>query len=155
MNELEDRLKVVEIAKSFLNTPYHHMGRVKGAGVDCLTLLACVYEEAGLVDKVEIPYYPKDWHMHRSEERYLNGLLKYAREVSTPLPGDIVLWKFGRCFSHGAIIVKWPIVIHAYSGIGCVYQDTLASDFLRSIDSHIPTKPGQRVERARKFFSFW
>ena len=34
---------------SWIGTPYHHMGRVKGAGADCLTLLAEIYERAGVI----------------------------------------------------------------------------------------------------------
>jgi hypothetical protein len=41
------RLVVVEEARGWLGTPYHHMGRVKGAGTDCLMMLAAVYERRG------------------------------------------------------------------------------------------------------------
>lgn len=154
MNDLENeqRLKVVEVAKSWLKTKYHHMGRVKGAGADCLTLLACVYEESGLIDKIDVPYYPQDWHLHRSEERYLKGLLQYTKEVEIPKPGDIVLWKFGRCYSHGAIVIEWPLVIHSYTGIGCVYQDAEATMFLQSVSENVQEKG---KPRPHKFFSFW
>src|ERR1700733_1848357 len=111
----EQRQRVVSVARSWLGTPYHTGGRVKGnqGGIDCLTLLAEVFAEAGLVDRVPIPYYPHDWHLHRDTERYLEGLLKYTHEIAgPPLPGDITLWKFGRCFSHGAVVTSWPQVIH-------------------------------------------
>lgn len=147
-----ERAKVLEIAKSYLKTKYHHMGRVKQGGVDCLTLLACVFEEAELVPKIEIPYYPQDWHLHRSEERYLKGLLNFTIEVKTPKPADIVLWKFGRCYSHGAIVVEWPLVIHAYTGIGCVYEDAEASLFLKTVAERVSENGNPRPH---KFFSFW
>jgi cell wall-associated NlpC family hydrolase len=69
------RRAVVAEAASWLRTPYHHMGRVKGGGVDCLMLLAEVYEAAGVIPHVEIPFYPPDWHLHRGVERYLEGLM--------------------------------------------------------------------------------
>ncbi len=118
------RLAVVEEARGWLGTPYHHMGRVKGGGTDCLMLLAEVYERAGVVGHVDVPFYPPDWNLHRDVERYAEGLLAYAREVSgPPEPGDIALFKFGRCFAHGAITVEWPKIIHAYVGLGVVYGD--------------------------------
>jgi len=40
---------VIRCAHAWLRTPYHHMGRVKGAGVDYAMLLAEVYSEAGRV----------------------------------------------------------------------------------------------------------
>lgn len=113
---MKDRQRVVEMALSYLKTPYHHMGRVKGAGVDCATLLAEVFYEAGELDvPVEIPYYPFDWNMHRSEELYLNIIEKYCVEFEgqDPLPGDIVVYHFGRTWSHGGIVIKWPTIIHA------------------------------------------
>jgi cell wall-associated NlpC family hydrolase len=147
------RAHVVAVARSWLGTPYHTGGRIKGAGVDCLTLLAEVYAEAGVTPHVDIPYYPHDWHLHRSEERYLEGLLRHACEVGgPPLPGDIALWKFGRCFSHGAIVVAWPVIIHAYVGRACTLEDADAASWL----SHVG-EGGQRALRVRpcRFFSIF
>ena len=52
------RAAVLVEAANWLRTPYHHMGRVKGGGTDCLMLLAEVYEAAGVIPHVEIPFYP-------------------------------------------------------------------------------------------------
>jgi NlpC/P60 family putative phage cell wall peptidase len=110
------RAAVVAEAESWLGTPYHHMARLKGVGCDCLTLLAAVYEAAGVVPVIEIPFYPPDWHLHRGVERYMDGLLAYAHEVDAPAPGDVALFRFGRCFSHGAIVVEWPRICLACRG---------------------------------------
>jgi NlpC/P60 family putative phage cell wall peptidase len=114
---------VVAEAISWIGTPFHHAARVKGAGVDCLMLLAEVYERAGVMAHVEPPFYVADWHLHQNAERYLEGLLAYAREVREPRPGDVALFRFGRTFSHGAIVVAWPRLIHAYWAIGVVWGD--------------------------------
>lgn len=148
---LEDsqRAAVVKIAKSWLGTPYHHMGRIKGAGVDCLTILAETFHEAKLIPKIEVSYYPKDWMLHRDAERYLEGLLKYANEIpGSPKPGDIVLWKIGRCFSHGAIVVEWPIVIHANAG------RNVSLDNIDTVQALKFEKDGKTL-RPTKFFSYW
>ena len=118
------RSAVVEEAQSWIGTPFHHEARVKGAGVDCLMMLAEVYEGAGVVGHIAVPHYPADWHMHRDAERYMEGLLGYARPTEgAPLPGDIALFKFGRVFSHGTIVVEWPRLVHAYWAIGVVWGD--------------------------------
>lgn len=119
------RKSVLAEAREWLGTPYRHMGRVKGCrgGVDCLTLLAEVYARAGIVPAVEIPFYPPDWHLHRGEERYAAGLLDYARPIDRPDPGDVALFRFGRAFAHGAIIVAWPGLIHAWNRAGVVEGD--------------------------------
>jgi cell wall-associated NlpC family hydrolase len=54
----------------------------------------------------------------------MEGLLGYTREIEgPPQPGDIALFKFGRVFSHGAVVVAWPRLIHAYWAIGVVWGD--------------------------------
>ena len=151
--EAIERDKVVKIAKSWLGTPYHHMARVKGVGVDCLTLLAEVFHEAGLVPTVPVEFYPKDWMHHRDNERYLEGLLKYTREIEPdPRPGDIVLWKIGRCFSHGAIVVQWPIVIHACAGLHVMLEDISKSQSLNFIGENTTDRGKPRL---KKYFSYW
>ena len=115
---------VVKEAESWIGTPFHHAARVKGAGVDCLMLLAEVYHHAGLIQPIEPPFYVPDWHMHRDAERYMAGLARYARPLAGPPgAGDIALFRFGRTFSHGAIVTAWPCVIHAYWSIGVVRGD--------------------------------
>ena len=52
--------------------------RVKGGGTDCLMLLAEVYEKAGVIPHVDVPFYPPDWNLHRDAERYLEGIMRYA-----------------------------------------------------------------------------
>lgn len=110
-----NRDKVVEVALTWQRTPYAHMGRVKGAGVDCATLIAEVFHEAGeLAQPLQVDYYPQDWNLHRSEECYLKIIQKYCTEIDgPPLPGDVVVYHFGRTWSHGGIVIKWPMILHA------------------------------------------
>ncbi len=124
LQEAQERLCVVREALSWAGTPYHHQGRVKGSGVDCGQILAAVYEAAGIVDAPEIPQeYPPDWHVHRSEERYLATVERYATNVPDALPGDIVLFRFGRCLSHGGVVIRWPWIIHSYIGVGVILDN--------------------------------
>lgn len=118
------RRAVIDEALTWIGTPFHHAARIKGAGVDCLMLLAEVYERAGIARHVEPPFYVPDWHLHQGAERYMEGLLDYARPIDgPPLPGDIALFRFGRTFSHGAVVARWPRLIHAYWSIGVVWGD--------------------------------
>ncbi len=105
---------------SWLRTPYHHCADVKGAGVDCAMLLVRVYQAAGLVPDFDPRPYSTQWHLHRSEEKYLGFLLQYATQVEEPEPGDVVVYRFGRCFAHGGIVIDWPVIIHAHMAAGNV-----------------------------------
>lgn len=137
------RAEIVAVALAWLNTPFHHAGRVKGVGVDCLQLLVAVYSEVGLLPAVDTGHYPRDWHFHKSEERYLDAVSGHANQVDVPLPGDLALFKFGRCVSHAAIVIDWPLCIHAYFGQGVVEVDAVngaeLAGRLHSFWSLVPT----------------
>lgn len=134
------RERVIAEAHSWLRTPYHHQGRIKGVGVDCATLLCEVYHAAGVTPFIDPTPYEPDWHFHRSTERYLAWLQKFGREVTAPQPGDAAVWKFGRCFSHGAIVIGGSQIIHSYIKQGCVLADMNQSPL-----------QGREV----KFFTLW
>lgn len=128
----QDRERVVAEAMTWLNTPYHPHGRIKGAGVDCVMLLIEVYAACGLIPAVDPGRYAQDWYMHRSEELYLGGVERFADPVDAPEKGDVALFQFGRCISHGAIVVGWPVVIHAFSEQRkVVLSDVSKSDYLK------------------------
>lgn len=124
----QQRQAVIEEARTWLRTPYHHEAGVKGAGVDCAFLLIRVFHACGLIPDIDPRPYPADWALHRDDERYLGWVDRYARRVDVPQPGDIAIWKFGRCFSHAAIVTGWPEIIHAYRREGCVQGDGIAGD---------------------------
>jgi cell wall-associated NlpC family hydrolase len=120
------RAAIVAEAQSWIGTPYRNAQRVKGpkGGVDCLTFIVEVFERAGVIGHYQVPFYPPDWHLHRDVERLLTGVLEYAREIEgPPEPGDIALFRFGRCFAHGGIVISWPRLIHAWNGAGVVPAD--------------------------------
>jgi cell wall-associated NlpC family hydrolase len=108
------RQKVVDEAKTWLRTPWMHEARIKGAGVDCAMFIKEVFVSVGLVPQFDVGSYPTDWMLHRSEERFLFWLDQYGTPIESPLPGDVAVWRHGRTYSHGAIVLDWPLVIHAY-----------------------------------------
>lgn len=155
----EKRQEVVRTAKTWLGTPYHHQARVKHAGADCAMFPLAVYQECGVLPaSFRAPEYSVQWHLHRSEEKYLEALAPVMREITgsaiysgsgdllqvtpepilKPLPADFVIFKFGRAFSHGAIVVKWPIIIHSYIPHGVLLSDA--------------ERDGELIGRERKFF---
>lgn len=106
---------VVAEALTWLRTPYHHLGDIKGVGVDCAMLLVRIYGSVGVIPNDLDPRpYPSDWHLHRSDEVYLGWVTQYGTEVQTPAPGDVAVYRFGRCYSHGSIVVAENTVVHSY-----------------------------------------
>lgn len=145
MMDLSPRQRVVEAARSWLRTPFHDGANLKGVGVDCANLLAQAFEEAGIVRHVEIEPYSPQWFLHHSEEIFIGYILKAgAHEISEDeaQAGDVVMYKIGRCYAHGAIIVDWPRqIIHAHKAARAVVT-------AGGLDGDLLGKP-------RRFFSMW
>mgnify|MGYP000334810130 FL=1 len=118
---------LVQEARSWVGTPYHHMGDIRGVGVDCGMLLVRIFCDLGICAPFDPRPYTRDWHLHQSEERYLSYVYDNAAEISREelAPGDIILFQFGRCFSHGAIVTSVaPLtVVHAVHDYGMVVEE--------------------------------
>lgn len=121
MNELREA--VIKEARSWIGTPFHHASRIKGVGVDCAQFLIAVYSSVNVVADFLPKDYPRDWHLHSSDERFLNYASNKARLVKDPQPGDFMVMRFGRCYSHGAIVLNAREVIHAFVNRGVEVAD--------------------------------
>lgn len=121
------RDRVVEEALTWEGTPYHHAASIKGAGVDCGTFLIEVYSAAGVIKKFKPRQYSRQFHLHRDEEWYKAYVEEWASPVDTPQRGDVVLFKVGRLYSHGAICIEWPLIIHAPAREGAVQRDDVTT----------------------------
>lgn len=121
--ENEDTLRqsVVEEAKTWQWTPSRHRGMVKGkeGGVDCGTLIFCVFNACGLLTGSIPGNYSPQWWAHRENEMYLDEVKKYCDEKPdlperTPKPGDVILFQFGRSQGHGCIVLEYPFCVHVH-----------------------------------------
>lgn len=151
---LASREAVVREAMSWQGTPYHPNARVKGQGVDCLTFVVGVYENVGLIPKVDIPHYPPDWHFHTADPRYMDAVLQYCDEVSVPERGGLVMFRFARQFAHSAIVLNWPMIIHAHMPMGNPTgpEDAERSGELRRVGKSEDLVLGGKP-RPKKFFT--
>lgn len=144
--DVSQRASVVAAARSWIGTPYHNCADIKGAGVDCGMLLVRVFVDSGLVAPFEPRPYPPDWHLHRSEEKYLGFIFDRAHQVEKAVPGDVAVFRFGRCYSHGGIVtVATPLtIVHAYHPARQVIEDVVERDARLSAPAREP-----------RFFSIW
>ncbi len=135
------RAQIVAEARKWIGTPYHSCADVRGAGVDCGMLLVRVFVDAGLIPPFDPRPYPEDWHLHRTGERYLGFILERCVEIEDPEPGDVVVFRYGRCFSHGGIVTRRdPIVfVHAFQPYGVVFEEEMERN-LQLIEPHRPRR---------------
>ena len=144
MTDTEQRARVVEVARTFIGTPFHDQQSLKGVGIDCAHLLREVYVEAGIIETFPIAPYSPQFMLHTDEGLFESYVRRVAHEIepeSVKL-GDIVLYKVGRSFAHGGIVVEWPrTIIHAFKSYRKVVE-TGAFD-------------ADLIGRKVKFFSHW
>jgi cell wall-associated NlpC family hydrolase len=145
--EAEQRARVVAAARSWIGTPYVDGGEIKGrnGAIDCARLVKQVFVEAGLVDDFAVAPVVPQWSLHRGEERFIAAVCRCGgrQHAGPPQPGDVVIYRVGRCYAHGGVVVGWPTIVHATAATRVVVEaDGLGGGL---------AKP----ERRPIFFSFW
>lgn len=141
MTEAQERQLVCDITGTWRKTPWHHKARLKGEGVDCVQMLIAVYAAAGKFEEFDPGDYPIDCMLH-ADVALQSWCERLGRRTDNPQPGDTVLWKFGRCYSHAGIVIKWPTaVIHAFRPFGEVCET--------------PADASRLAGRSTIFYTFW
>jgi cell wall-associated NlpC family hydrolase len=139
-----DRQHVIDVARTWLGTPFHDNAGLKGVGVDCAHLIARVFVEAEVVTAFVIEGYSPQHMLHSDNELFLGYVERFAHEIQEGdvQAGDIVLYQVGRAYAHGAIIVAWPSkIIHAFKTFRMVAEtDGFEADL---------------KGRKTRFFSIW
>ncbi len=117
------RAAAVVGVREWIGTPYHTGARVKGAGVDCATLIAEYLIECGVSKRENLGIYTQDWFCHTTEEIYMMRLMRHARKtlsgIARPgigaLPGTLALFRVvgSPVFNHGSVVTNWPLAVHA------------------------------------------
>lgn len=154
--ERAQRRDVVAAALSWCGTAFRNCGCVKATetdkgAIDCSMLLVAAWCEARVFKPFDPRPYPADWMCHSSEERYLGWMRAIADETTTPQAGDTVLYFFGRCFSHGAIIVDDNYVVHAFAdNRQCIKTERNWVTLQRA-----RVKSGVAVDRPHRYFDMW
>lgn len=124
------RTRIVEEARSYVGTRFHHQGRQKGLGVDCAGLLVGVGKALGLIafDRTDYARQPDP-----------ELLLAVCRELGQELPigaqepGDVgVFWIRKRSnVTHGGIFSDYHAgglgLIHTYESVGKVVETALGA----------------------------
>ncbi len=145
-NEGAERAMIVAAARSWIGTPYHNCADIKGVGVDCGMLIVRVFVDAGLCAPFDPRPYPADWHLHRGEERYLGFVFERCREIAEPQPADVIVLRYGRCYSHGGVVTKArPLtIVHAFYQARRVLEEEIEHNSQLCARIRVP-----------RFFSYW
>ncbi len=116
---------VVDIARTWIGTPYQHQASLKGVGCDCLGLLRGIWRERHGPEPEAAPPYAPDWaesldRAAGSSEPLAEAAMRHLVPVDAAamLPGDVLLfrWRSHLPAKHLAILSAPALMIHAHDG---------------------------------------
>lgn len=107
---------LIQTARGYLNTPFHHQGRLPGVGLDCIGVIVCAAAACGLLH-ADVAAYP----LRPNGQLRMNLDLQLVR-VPSALAGDVLLMSFSEEPHHVALFTG-DTIIHAYITVKkCVEQ---------------------------------
>jgi NlpC/P60 family putative phage cell wall peptidase len=142
------RTEIVAEARSWVGTPFHHQGRVKKAGCDCIGMVLGALHNVGARSRARdeagnvVPFtafdrtdYSPDPNSDRLEHTLDEHLIEIP--VASIRKGDVLLFKIIHLPQHVGIVGDHPSgglsLIHAYSPAGKVVEEPLGKMWLTRV----------------------
>lgn len=123
------REDILRVARTFLGTKFHHQGRLKGVGVDCIGLVVGVCKELEIphIDYIHYSMRPDGTALRREIAKSLDAISR-----ANKLPGDIAIFKVGLAPRHIGIITDVGI-IHTYRQVGYVVEHHMDEEWIKKL----------------------
>jgi NlpC/P60 family putative phage cell wall peptidase len=119
----------VEIARSWIDTPYRHQHSTKGVGCDCLGLIRGVYREIHDDEPEVMPNYSPSWGEVEGRELMLEAAARHLTPIpiTDRQPGDVLIFRMrrGMIAKHCGVMVTGDRMVHAYQGVDRVVECNL------------------------------
>ncbi len=117
------RRQILDEARAWLGTPFHHQGRVRGVGVDCIGLIVGVARGLGMAvaDRTDYARLPDGHGLAAALDDQMRRLAQ-----TEPGPGDVLLLRIRHQPQHVGILGEGGTLIHAHAGAGRVVETPLA-----------------------------
>jgi cell wall-associated NlpC family hydrolase len=106
--ELQKQFKDEAIVWVKNSVRYVHRGTSK-LGCDCTGLIIGIARSIGYLGNYKLRMYPIDWNLHSGAGNYIiEELERVANEipVSETQEGDIIIFKFAKCYAHVGILIN-------------------------------------------------
>lgn len=117
---IEFREHIVDLARGWIGTPYHHQAALKGVGCDCFGLVRGVWKELYGSEPEKPPNYSWDWAEARGVEEMVDAAARHM--IALPLceagAGDVMIFRYKQQFvaKHSVILTGADRMIHAING---------------------------------------
>jgi NlpC/P60 family putative phage cell wall peptidase len=136
------RAVVVAEARTWVNTPFRHQGRIKGMACDCVGLILGAAADLGLVDRLGVPFLatdnanysaqPLDKFVHEEAQRRL-----IEKPIEEMADGDIVTLRVPSIPCHVAIcstVNGVRYIVHAYASNEKVVENIMDEKWTKRIE---------------------
>ena len=162
---------IVRQARTWLDTKYHHQGRLKKSkagmgGVDCIGVIVGASDELGIHDgngKLLADYDEFNYSMHPERGRLVGGIQEHLRLVASKDKmttdemrqkiriADIGLFRFDADPQHMGLFTEYPTgglgLIHCNSSAGKVVEQPFSEAWLRMLTHVYRFKRNQLTTR--------
>lgn len=101
---------IIGAAMHYIGVPFHHQGRNRKHGLDCIGLIVVVLDDLGITVKDTTTYRnPPD------QRQFLQSVKTQAKEksIADRRPSDLLLIAPRRLIHHAAIMISESEIIHA------------------------------------------
>jgi len=102
-------------ARDWIGVPYVHRGTTR-QGCDCTGLIIGCLQEMGYLAGYKLRYYPHDWNLHAMADDFIQHELSGVADLipnNKVKRGDILIFRFGKCPAHSAVLTSFPTFIHS------------------------------------------
>lgn len=114
------REEIVEAARLWLGTPYHHQGSLRGVGCDCLGLVRGVWRDLLGTEPEAPPPYSPYWAESLRQETLALAAARHLVPIAAGAErsGDVLLfrWREQLPAKHCAVLSGPDRIIHAHDG---------------------------------------
>lgn len=120
---------VIRSARSCLGTPFHHQGRMKGVGLDCIGLIVVALSENGwdVCDRTDYGRRPDGVSLLAALEAH------GARRVEAIEAGDVLVFMYDKQPQHVALATSADTLIHAFAPVGKVVESGISGYWRRRL----------------------
>ncbi|MGE3918951.1 MAG: NlpC/P60 family protein [Hyphomicrobiaceae bacterium] len=107
--QIVSRQVIVDRARAWIGTPYHHQASLCGVGTDCIGLVRGLWRELYGREPEALPGYRSDWAEATGKETLLEAARRHFVEIAPcdARQGDLLAFRYRRGFvaKHVGILV--------------------------------------------------
>jgi len=118
-------LRIEQIARSWIGTPYRHQQKLKHMGCDCLGLLIGVFEELTGKETETPPAYSPSWGEANGLELMLEAAHRYLIPSKGVPLGSVLVFRMmpNSVAKHCGILISDNMMVHAHRRKGVVSEN--------------------------------